>query len=167
MAVKITKEGLLNDLDNLKKITELPDLYLANYFEGLRNKVDKEFATKQQELKNDREKKEELDKLWLNMITKIDSFEKNCIRKIYNLDANKIKINELEIKLKNDKFIDLKQTQDEIDKEENNLLQNVFQNKTILFRKHPNDDQSIKKIIDGQLIFLGDEFISQKSIDEG
>jgi hypothetical protein len=101
------------------------------------------------------------------MITKIDSFEKNCIRKIYNLDANKIKINELEIKLKNDKFIDLKQTQDEIDKEENNLLQNVFQNKTILFRKHPNDDQSIKKIIDGQLIFLGDEFISQKSIDEG
>jgi len=74
------------------------------------------------------------------MITKIDSFEKNCIRKIYNLDANKIKINELEIKLKNEKFIDLKQTQDEIDKEENNLLQNVFQNKTILFRKHPNDE---------------------------
>ncbi len=140
MAVKITKEGLLNDLDNLKKITELPDLYLANYFEGLRNKVDKEFATKQQELKNDREKKKELDKLWLNMITKIDSFEKICIRKIYNLDANKLKINELEIKLKNEKFIDLKQTQDEIDKEENNLLQNVFQNKTILFRKHPNDE---------------------------
>ncbi len=62
--------GLLNDLDNLKKNIKLSDLYLANYFEGLRNKVDKEFATKQQELKNDSENKKELDKLWLNMITK-------------------------------------------------------------------------------------------------
>jgi hypothetical protein len=50
------------------------------------------------------------------------------------------------------------------------LLQKLFQNKSILFRKHSNDDkdevQSQNKIIDGQLIVLVDEFISQKSIDE-
>jgi len=170
MTVKITKEELLYDLDKLNRITEFPNLYLADYFNDVRNKIDKECATKQEELKNVTEKKKELDELWQKMITKIDKFEKNCIRKIYDLDAIKIRIKEIEKILNNDKLIHFENVQDQIEKEEINLLQKLFQNKSILFRKHSNDDkdevQSQNKIIDGQLIVLVDEFISQKSIDE-
>jgi hypothetical protein len=38
-------------------------------------------------------------------------------------------------------LIDLKKLQDEIENEETNLLQNLFQNKSILFRKFSNDNQ--------------------------
>ena len=99
------------------------------------------------------------------MISKIDSFEKNCIRRTYDLDVNKIRINEIEEIVNCEQLIDLKKVQDEIEKEEINLLQNLFQNKSILFRKYEqNEVQS--KIIDGQLIVLFDEFIIQETIDE-
>ena len=166
MTVEVTKDKILNDLDKLKGIIELPDLYLADYFDALRNRVDKECATKQLKLQNDKEKKNELDELWQKMITKIDLFERKCIRKIYDLDENKTRITEIEKKLNNEKLIDLKKAQYEIEKEENYLFQKLFQNKSILFRKHSNEDKTEKKIIDGQLIVLDDEFISQKSIDE-
>jgi len=165
MNVQITKEKLLTDLDELKKITELPKLYLCNYFKDLRERVDIEFAPKQQELQNDKEKKNELDELWKQMITKIDLFEKSCIRKTYDLNVNKIRINEIEEILNSEQLIDLKKLQDEIENEETNLLQNLFQNKSILFRKY-DQDKVQSKIIDGQLIVLFDEFIIQKTIDE-
>ena len=98
------------DLDTLKKITEFPNLYLADYFNDLRNKVDKECDPKQQELQNDKEKKR--NELWKQMITKIDSFEKNCIRKIYDFDVIKIRINEIEEILNSEQLIDLKKVQD-------------------------------------------------------
>ena len=196
MALEITKEKLLNMLDKLKRITELPDLYLADYFDTLRYRVDKECATKQLGLKKDHAKKKELEELWQKMVAKIDSFEKNCIRKVYNLNEKKIRINEIEKKLNNEKLIDLKTARYEIEKEENYLLQKLFQNKSIFFLKHSNDDnddfiddyydndeenfghnfnvgyddeddeKSEKKIIDGHLIVFENEFISQKSIDE-
>ena len=165
MNVQITKEKLLTDLDKLNTITDIPILYLSNYFKDLRDRVDIEFAPKQQELQNDKEKKNELDELWKQMISKIDSFEKNCIRKTYDLDVNKIRINEIEEIVNSEQLIDLKKVQDEIEKEEINLLQNLFQNKSILFRKYEKDEVQ-SKIIDGQLIVLFDEFISQEIIDE-
>ncbi len=165
MNVQITKEKLLNDLAKLNTIIELPNLYLSDYFCNLRYKVDRECALKQQELQNDKEKKNEIDELWKQMINKIDSFEKNCIRKTYDLDVNKIRINEIEEIVNSEQLIDLKKVQDEIEKEEINLLQNLFQNKSILFRKHEQDEVQ-SKIIDGQLIILFDEFIHQRKIDE-
>jgi hypothetical protein len=165
MNVQMTKEKLLNNLANLNTIIELPNLYLSDYFCNLRNKVDRECALKQQELQNDKEKKNEIDELWKQMISKIDSFEKNCIRKTYDLDVNKIRINEIEEIVNSEQLIDLKKVQDEIEKEEINLLQNLFQNKSILFRKYEQDEVQ-SKIIDGQLIVLFDEFISQETIDE-
>jgi len=83
VTVEVAKEKLLIDLDKLKKITEFPALYLADYFDALRNRVDKECATKQLEL-NVNENKEAMDELWQEMITKINSFENSCIRKIYD-----------------------------------------------------------------------------------
>jgi phosphoribosylformylglycinamidine (FGAM) synthase-like enzyme len=85
------KDTLLNDLNKIKEIAELPSLYLSNYFMKLKNDVDREFAPKQLELQNDKEKKKELNELWQKKITKIDSFEKNCISKKYDLDVNKKK----------------------------------------------------------------------------
>jgi len=164
MNVQITKEKLLTDLDELKKITDIPKLYFSNYFKDLRDRVDIEFAPKQQELQNDKEKKNEIDELWKQMISKINSFEKNYIRKIYDFDVNKIRINEIEEILNSEQLIDLKKVQDKIEKEEINLLQNLFQNKSILFRKYEQDEVK-SKIIDGQLIVLFDEFISQETID--
>ncbi len=102
----MTKEKLLNNLVKLNTIIELPNLYLSDYFCNLRNKVDRECALKQQELQNDKEKKNELDELWKQMISKIDSFEKNCIRKTYDLDVNKIRINEIEEILNSEQLID-------------------------------------------------------------
>ena len=163
MSVQITKEKLLTDLDKLKKITDIPKLYLSNYIKDLRDRVDIEFAPKQQELQYDKEKKKELEELWQQMISKIDSFEKNCIRKTYDLDVNKIRINEIEEIVNSEQLIDLKKVQ--IEKEEINLLQNLFQNKSILFRKYEQDEVQ-SKIIDGQLIVLFDEYISQKTVDE-
>jgi hypothetical protein len=165
MNVQITKEKLLTDLDKLNTITDIPILYLSNYFKDLRDRVDIEFAPKQQELQNDKEKKNELDELWKQMITKIDLFEKSCIRKTYDLNVNKIRINEIEEILNSEQLIDLKKLQDEIENEETNLLQNLFQNKSILFRKY-DQDKVQSKIIDGQLIVLFHEYISQKTIDE-
>jgi len=165
MNVQITKEKLLTDLDELKKITDIPILYLSNYFKDLRDRVDIEFAPKQQELQYDKEKKKELEELWQQMISKIDSFEKNCIRRIYDLDVKKIRINEIEEILNSEQLIDLKKVQDEIEKEEIDLFQNLFQNKSILFCKYDQDEVQ-SKIIDGQLIVLFDEYICQKTIDE-
>jgi len=61
MATEITKEKLLNNLSELKDALELPNLYLANYFDGLRNDVDQAFALKQLEFQNDQEKKKKLE----------------------------------------------------------------------------------------------------------
>jgi hypothetical protein len=64
MSFKITKEKLLNDLNKIKDLVELPSLYLSNYFSELKNDVDKDFASKQLKLQNDDCKKKNLNALW-------------------------------------------------------------------------------------------------------
>ena len=95
MATEITKEKLFNDLNELKDALELPNVYLANYFNGLRNDVDKAFAPKQLTFQNDQEKKKQLDELWQQMINKIDTFEKNCTVDSCDFEPNKKRINEI------------------------------------------------------------------------
>jgi len=77
-------------------------------------------ATKQLKIQNDKEKINKLE--GQKIITEIDSFENNCIRKIYDLDENKIRINELEKIINSDKLINLEKAEYEIKKEEINLL---------------------------------------------
>lgn len=162
MVSEITSENLMKDLEELKRIATIPDLYLANHFIRLRNDVDKEIVPSQLILKNNEEKKIELNDIWQKMIEKIDSFEKNCIRKKHNLEANKKRLNEIETMLKSKEAISLKETEEDIKNEEIILIKKLFQNKTILFTK-TND----KKIITNcKLILLNDEFISEKSVNE-
>ena len=165
MATEITKEKLLNNLNELKEILELPSLYLANFFEGLRNDVDIEFAPKQLELQNNREKKNQLNELWQQMITKIYSFEKNCIKDSYDLETNKKRINEIEKLVSHQDSKDLTDLEDLIETEEINLLKNLFQNSTIAFVliNEINENSLVKK----KLVILNDQddFISNKSIE--
>ena len=152
MASEITKEKLLNYLNKIKDIVELPSLYLENYFIELRNDVDKEFASKLLELQNDEEEKKELNELWQQMIEKIDSFETSCKTVSYDFEKNKTRINEMEKKLNNQDAINLKETEKIIENEEINLLKILFKNKTILFLKNQ------------KLVILNDEFISKTSL---
>ncbi len=153
MAFEIkNKDTLLNDLNKIKEIAELPSLYLSNYFMELKNDVDREFAPKQLELQNDKEKKKELNELWQQMIEKIDTFEKSCIKSSYDLETHRKRINEMEEKLNKQKTINLNGVKEIIESEEINLLKILFENKTILFLENQ------------KLIIINDEFISKTTL---
>ncbi len=155
MAIKVTKEKLLKDLNELKEIAELPTLYLSNYFSDLKSDVDKHFAPKQLELENDYEKKKELEELWQKMIATIDEFEGKVIKKIYNLESNKNRLTKIETMLNIKDNIDLNETDQIIQEEEINLLSFLFQNRTIVFFQN-------NQLKEGKLILVNDEFISKK-----
>ena len=159
MATEITIEKLFNDLNELKDALELPNVYLANYFNGLRNDVDKAFAPKQLTFQNDQEKKKQLDELWQQMINKIDTFEKNCTVDSCDFEPNKKRINEIEAILNT---VNLGEAQYMIEEEEIKLLQDLFQNKSILFIE--TNMQVESKLIEGSLVILNNTYISKKSI---
>ena len=159
MATEITKEKIFNDLNELKDALEFPNLYMANYFNDLRNDVDKAFAPKQLEFHNDQKKKKQIDELWKQMIDRIDTFEKNCTIDSCNFEPNKKRINEIEAILNT---INLGEAQYMIEEEEINLLQDLFQNKSILFIE--TNMQVESKLIEGSLVILNDTYISKKSI---
>ena len=106
MAIEIKREKLFEKIENLKEIAELPTLYLSNYFDELRNDVDKEFAPKQLEYQNDEEKKKHLEEIWQQIISKIDSFEKHYTNTSFDLETNRTRINEIEKKLDNQEIKD-------------------------------------------------------------
>ena len=159
MATEITKEKLFNDLNEIKDALEFPDLYLANYFDVLRSDVDKAFVLKQLEFQNDKEKNKQIDELWQQMINIIDTFEKNCTIDSCDLEPNKKRINEIEAILNT---INLGEAQYMIEEEEINLLQDLFQNKSILFIE--TNMQVESKLIEGSLVILNNTYISKKSI---
>ena len=95
MSTEITKEKFLKDLNELKDALEYPKLFMANYFNDLRNDVDIAFAPKQLEFLHDQEKKKQIDDLWQQMINRIDTFEKNCKINSCNFEPNKNRITDL------------------------------------------------------------------------
>jgi len=138
---EIKRKNLLKSVGELKEIADFPSLYLANYFMTMRNDVDKELVLKQVNILNDEAKKNELNKMWLQIIEKIDSFEKNCMRKSYDdLNENIKRLNEIETKLNTKQSISLKEMEESIRDEETFLLENLFQNKTIFFVKSKTID---------------------------
>ena len=78
----------------------MPKLYVADYFLDLRNKVDKEMFLKQVIHKNDNEIKNELTKIWEELILQINWFEKQCNSKD-KLQSNSNLIDEIRIFLDN------------------------------------------------------------------
>ena len=159
MATEIKKEKFLKDLNELKDALEFPNLYMANYFNDLRNDVDKAIAPKQLEFLHDQEKKKQIDDLWQQMINRIDTFEKNCTVESCNFESNKKRINEIEAILNT---VNLGEAQYMIEEEEIKLLQDLFQNKSILFIE--TNMQVESKLIEGSLVILNNTYISKKSI---
>jgi len=152
MAVQITrKEKLMSDVEKLKEIALLPNLYLANYFMDLRNDVDKELLPQQLNLENNQEKKQEINELWKQIIEKIDSFEKQSKRKKINLEEYQKRISEIEKVLNESSDFNLDEVETVIENEELKLLENLFQNKTIVWTN-------------GKLVLLNSDFISRKSL---
>ena len=131
---EIKKQEMLQKLEDLKSIVELPKLYLANYFQELRNKVDIEMVSKQMLHNNHIEMKTELNQIWVEMISKIDSFEKQCTKNIDDLQSNVNRIEEIRITLDNqNEATNLQLIEDKIQEEEFELFKKLFKNRTIIF----------------------------------
>jgi len=162
MATEIKKEKFLKDLNELKDALEFPNLYMANYFNDLRNDVDKAIAPKQLEFLHDQEKKKQIDDLWQQIIAKIDSFEKNGTINSCNFEPNKKRINEIETILST---TNLKEAEYMIEAEEIKLLQDLFQNKSIMFIKQSTNRKVDSKLLEGSLVILNDTYISKKSME--
>lgn len=164
--IQITREQLLRDLENLKEIVQLPGLYLATYFSDLRNQVDKDIVSNQIRLQNDDDKLPRLNELWCEMIHEIDAFEKQCTQVRHNLNENKVRIDKLETALnESHATYSLEQVQETIKKEEFDLLQKLFQNRTVVFVDAKDFLLKFeRRLIDGILVTLNDQFISHKSI---
>ena len=127
-----TKDALLKVIDDLKQIYETPKLYLDNFFMDLRNEIDKQVNTNLINLEEEKDKIE-LNEIWKEMISKIESFEKECNQNSIN-DFQKISnLNIFEFDLKQDKVNDLNEIREQIYTIEYQMMKQLFQNKTIAF----------------------------------
>ena len=141
------KQQLLIKLDELQLIVEIPNLYLANYFQELRNKVDIEMLSKQILHNNDNEDiKNEVNQNWKEMISKIYSFEKECKNKD-KLQSNLKRIDQIRLMLDQNEETYLDIIEDKIKEEEFEINKKIFQNKTIIFDKFFEDDNQKRLLI--------------------
>ena len=153
------KDCLLNRLEKLKELCEIPKLYLDNYFLDLRKDVDLEIASKNQSNNQDSIS------LWFQMIERINNFEKECLNIDFSPQETIQSLISIQLLMENSNS-----NHEEIHKlilnEENNILKKLFRNKTIVFIKISKRQSKIQKLIDGKLIVINDEFISLKEIKE-
>ena len=153
---KLKQYQLLKKLDDLKFIGKIPKLYLANYFEEMRNYVDQEMFPKQIPLNKDNES----NRNWKEMISKIESFENSC-KNTDELKSNLNRIDEI-LKILNDdnEASNLEIIEDKIQEEEFNLLKKLFKNKTIIF-ENILGNQDLKR-----LLIVNDEYFTWTPIDK-
>ena len=149
------REQMLSKLEDLKKIVEIPKLYVADYFIELRNKVDKEMFSKQMIHKDDNQMKNEISETWKKLISRIDSFEKECIN-TDKLQLNSNRIDEIRIMLDNiNEETNLGIIEDKIQEEELNLFRKIFQNKTIIYHDFFEQQNRHKR-----LVIIDDEYVN-------
>lgn len=163
---EMKKKQLLKDLNELKDITELPSLYLTDYFSGLRNEVDKIIVSKQMSLQDEDEKKNELNHIWQLMTAIINTFEIECINSRFDLSSNITRINLIEAILSDSiETTKLLEIEEMIENEDIKLMQNLFQNKSIAFINVRNFlEESKIGILYAKLIVLHDESIRPKAL---
>ena len=152
------KQKVFKKLEDLKFIVETPKLYLANYFQELRNNVDKEMFSKQMIHKDDNEIKNKLSETSKELISKIDSFEKKCYIKV-ELQSSLDEIDEIRIMLDNtNEETNLEIIEDKIQEEEINLFRKLFQNKTIIYDNFSDTEK--------RLLIIVDEYVNWISMDK-
>ena len=167
-------------MNDLRQAVEDPSLYLYNYFYEIRNKVDVECSTKQIEYENDEAKKQKLDKIWEEIIAKINSFEKICLNnKIIDVKGMKKRLDSIETALNGG--LNLNATESHLHSTErtlpNNTLENIknnieiektkclkelFQNRTIDYVRDHNSKKD--DLINCKLVILKDEFLNDQSM---
>jgi hypothetical protein len=163
----ITKEQLQHDLETLNKIQNVPNLHLAHFFIDLRNQVEKEIASSQS-IEQDTVKKNEFEKMRKEIMAKIDSFEKNCLKtQFLKFSSFKLRtkdnLNLIETQLKISTGSDLNEIRQSIYNEEISIFKKLFQNKTIAFLKPKQWIEIFRMALDhgsiGKLIIVNDAFI--------
>jgi len=124
---------------HLKRLVESPSAYMSKYFSDLRNEVNVLFA-----LKSNREgsslsgsgseKKQHVNRVWLEMTAKIDWLEKECIK---NINSKKTELlNETVVAA-----LSLARSSTQIEYKElfEKIRKIIFVNKTIVFLKYYYD----------------------------
>ena len=154
-------KNLLNKKERLTEICETPKLYLANYFSDLRRDIDLEIVQKKEP--NNRK----LNEFWLEIINKIDSFEKECINNI-KLNRSEIRqsLNQIDCLIQS-KQPNLEKINEFIQNEQENILKQLFYNRTIIFKQNNHFKNDFgEKLINGKLLIINDEFINLEAVKE-
>lgn len=144
-------------LEELKTITQTPKLYLSKYFTDLRTQVDLDYAAISINKDISNENKDQSNKLWTEMIDKINHFEQEVLR---NIPKNGFKT----IDLKRPKRKNLKL----IERVTNELQKKLFLNQTILYLSKEtckNKELFQNSKFNNILLHLKDVFINSKDID--
>lgn len=168
---------LRQDLDAFLSVYQFPKFYLSNYFSELRNKIDVSFFNKNSQ-ETDYEIKNELNENWIQMIEKINSYERLCTncQRTNKFDMQTTKetnqeINLIESKLANFKLDSFDEIKELICELNTRIKRIIFQSKTIVFlesQKYLNSFLFRKlnnKTTTGILLFILDEYIDEAYID--
>lgn len=164
------------ELEDLKNIFTYPRYYLSNYFSNLRHEVDSEFVRK--DLKETNQQiKTEIKKNWIEMISKIDTFEQECfnkqIKNSFNDHINTKQTSELinliETELKNEE-IDEQSIKNRIYDEILKLEKVLFLNKLMVFLPKQQGYYSVCKRLDmnttvGILIYITNDYLGRITIE--
>ena len=139
--------------------------YLADYFNAMRNQLDKEIVMAKKLNQSNQENRTKLDEIWHQIDEKIGSLEQKSTAEITysemetdRLDTNVDgAIDSTESNLLNSS--NLEQVQE---LRESEYLKKLFKNKTIAFIKV--NDQNKSKLINYKLIVINDTFIQPEAI---
>jgi hypothetical protein len=114
-------------------------------------------------------RKEKINQLWNDMISKVDMFEKECLsnnldEKLRNKFQRRIDMIEASFEYNNDE--DLEEIDDLIEILKEDLGRSIFQNKTIIFaNKEKNENHLIGVNMDiSKLLLINDQFISSQGV---
>lgn len=168
--------SLKTDLESLRNLLNYPRFYLSNYFNDIRNEADVAFIKKDLD-ETDPDFKRKIKENWLEIIEKIDSFEKECIQMLAGNSFSKQIQNEtneliekIENKLNENKSVDLNEINgliyDQVQKLERILFQNKFM--VFLLRTQCLYTKSICESMDfhttvGKLVIITNEYLGRLS----
>ncbi len=141
-------------LDDVKSMYKIPRLFLANFFLDLRSEVDAYFVQQQ------------INEIWLDLIDRINSFEKDCLNKTikqFNKKDHFIEkeIHSIESAIKRLNYSN-ERIQERIEILRQRIESNLFNNRTIAFIQNYswNKNNANKKF----LMVINDEYLSKKCI---
>lgn len=170
---------LVKEYEQFKLLLECPRLFICNYFNELKRKIDLAFADLNSQLEYAHQENSDLNRNWSQIIHLIDSVEMKCLKsnklnrfafKFSQETNQKLKLIERVVKQvskQEDYNCVLNLIYDEMYKIEKNL----FQNQTLVFldRKKCKLNRIFRLIDDdvsaGKLIFVKNEYFGKKSIE--